>query len=143
LKKADLLDLVEESDLLSQRTRILIVDDQPEVIETIKTFLEKNRPNFHVTGTTSGFEAGQIVFSFKPDIVILNLVMPGIDGFAVCRKIKSEPFTRDIKVIAITGYPTEENIERIKKEGASACLAKPLDFKELLDKIEKLGRETK
>jgi excisionase family DNA binding protein len=137
MKKSNLLALVEENSLY-QETRILIVDDQIDIIETIKTFLEKTRPDFHVTGTTSGFEAGQLVYSFKPDIVILDIIMPKIDGFAVCRKIKSDPLTRDINVIAVTGYPSEENIERIKKEGASFCLEKPLDFNELLDSLKKL-----
>jgi excisionase family DNA binding protein len=137
MKKADLLALVEE-DSRPRETRILIVDNQPEIIETIKTFIEKNRPNFYVTGTTSGFEAGQLVHSFKPDVVILDIVMPEIDGFTVCRKIKSEPTTRGINVIAVTGYPSEKNIERIKKEGASVCLTKPLNFDELLNNIEDL-----
>ncbi len=141
MKKANLLTLVKEPFLYQRETRILIVDDQPEVIKTIKIFMEGRKPYFHVEGTTSGFEAGQLIFSFKPDIVILDLIMPGIDGFAVCRKIKSDPMTKDIMVIAVTGFNSPENRKKIENEGASFCMAKPLNFNELLDRIEKLTEE--
>lgn len=120
--------------------KILIVDDEPKVIETIKIFLEQINPSFHVAGATSGFEAGQLVLSFKPDIIILDLIMPGVDGFTVCREIKSRPSTKNIKIIAITGYPTEENIEKIKKAGADAVFAKPFDYNQLLQEIQKIKK---
>jgi len=110
MKKSNLLALVEENSLY-QETRILIVDDEELARSRLQRML-----------TTLGHDE----------------IMPKIDGFAVCRKIKSDPLTRDINVIAVTGYPSEENIERIKKEGASFCLEKPLDFNELLDSLKKL-----
>jgi CheY-like chemotaxis protein len=67
--------------------------------------------------------------------------MPGINSFELCRQIKSEPFTKNIKVIAITKNPTKRNIQRIKKEGANACLAKPVNYTKLLDKINTLTRK--
>ena len=81
------------------------------------------------------------IFYLQPDIVILDLIMPGINSFELCRQIKSEPFTKNIKVIAITKNPTKRNIQRIKKEGANACLAKPVNYTKLLDKINTLTRK--
>lgn len=61
--------------------------------------------------------------------------MPGIDGYEVCKLIKSDPFTRHIRVIAITGFHTEENITRIMGAGAEACLQKPINRHELLETV--------
>ena len=121
--------------------KILIVDDDPKTVEEIKVFLEKANPHFYVKGATNGFAAGGFVFYLQPDIVILDLIMPGINSFELCRQIKSEPFTKNIKVIAITKNPTKRNIQRIKKEGANACLAKPVNYTKLLDKINTLTRK--
>ena len=143
MKKAGLLPLVEDPEVLSHGIKILIVDDQPKIVESIKIFLEKTDPNFHVTGATSGFEAGQLVFSFKPDVIILDLIMPDVDGFAVCRNIKSNSLTKNTKIIAVTGYPTEENRKKIKLAGADAIFVKPLDYRELLKKIAELFKLNK
>jgi len=143
MKKAGLLPLVEETEVLSHGIKILIVDDQPKIVESIKIFLEKTDPNFHVTGATSGFEAGQLVFSFKPDVIILDLIMPDVDGFAVCKNIKSNSLTKNTKIIAVTGYPTEENRKKIKLAGADAIFVKPLDYRELLKKIAELFKLNK
>ncbi|HNS33410.1 MAG TPA: response regulator [bacterium] len=143
MKKAGLLPLVEDPEVLSHGIKILIVDDQPKIVESIKIFLEKTDPNFHVTGATSGFEAGQLVFSFKPDVIILDLIMPDVDGFAVCKNIKSNSLTKNTKIIAVTGYPTEENRKKIKLAGADAIFVKPLDYRELLKKIAELFKLNK
>jgi two-component system cell cycle response regulator len=59
-------------------------------------------------------------------------MMPGMDGFEVCRRVKNDPATATIRVIAMTGYPTEENIKRILAAGAESCMTKPVDHAELL-----------
>lgn len=126
--------------LATPTVKILVVDDEPDVVKIIKTFLEKANPHYHVVGATSGFEAGQLVSSFGPDVVILDLVMPGVDGFSVCRKIKSDPQTRKTRIIAITAYSSEENLKKIRKEGADAVLTKPFDYQKLLSSVKKLTK---
>ena len=79
-----------------------------------------------------GFEAGQKIEIFQPNIVLLDLMMPGLDGYEVCHRIKQDPRTKSIRIIAMTGYPTEENKEHILSEGAEICLAKPLNREQLL-----------
>ena len=138
LKSSGMEKLIEDISISSKTTKILIVDDEPKIVETLKAFLEKANSNYHIVGTTSGFEAGRLVQSFIPDIIILDIVMPGVDGFEVCSKIKSDPLTKNIKVIAITGYVTKENMEKIKKEKVSAVFTKPFDYCELLKKIGEL-----
>jgi len=120
--------------------KILIVDDKPDVVGTIKAFLEKANPHYHVVMATSGFEAGHLISSFRPDVVILDMVMPGLNGFSVCRRIKSNHLARVTKIIAVTTYSSKENLEKIRKEGADAILTKPFDCKKLLAIVKKLTK---
>jgi CheY-like chemotaxis protein len=82
-----------------------------------------------------GFEAGQLIYEIKPDLILLDLVMPGMDGYSVCERIKNNDATSDIRIIAMTGVGTEENIKRILNAGAESCLKKPIDVKALTEII--------
>lgn len=105
--------------------RILVVDDEEDITEFVRTILEEMPEQPEVAVAMNGFEAGHMVAVFRPTIVLLDLYMPGLDGFAVCEKIKTTPETADITVVAMTGYGTEENIERILACGAERVLKKP------------------
>jgi CheY-like chemotaxis protein len=89
--------------------------------------LERNLKEVTVKLASNGFDAGILVGSFHPGVIFLDLMMPGMNGFEVCRTIKSDPDNRDIRIIAMTGYYTDENKNRIVAEGAETCLAKPVD----------------
>ena len=75
---------------------------------------------------------------FKSDLLVLDLIMPGMDGFEVCRRIKKNPRTSHIKVLAITGYDDGENRARIMKAGADGYLTKPVERAHLLATVEDL-----
>lgn len=117
-------------------TRILVVDDEPGVTQVITRTIAASHPDYNVLEAQDGFRAGTIVGTLKPDVVILDLRMPGMDGFEVCRQIKSDPLTQHTEVIAITAYPSPENEQRILQCGARVCLRKPLDMDALLQEIE-------
>lgn len=117
----------ERSDL-----RVLIVDDDKQVAGFLVEWLSGLDEPFIVSSAADGFEAGSKVYTFEPDIILLDLMMPKLDGFAVCQQIKADPDTRDIRVIAMTGYPSLENEQRILEAGAEICISKPLDTKFLL-----------
>jgi excisionase family DNA binding protein len=117
--------------IVHRHKRVLIVDDEVLTVKLIHEFIEGMEETFEIEEAFNGFEAGRLVQSFKPDIVILDIMMPGLDGYAVCTQIKGDPLTRNIDVIAITGYHTPESVERIQGCGASMCLKKPLDLDEL------------
>ena len=87
---------------------------------------------------SSGFEAGAKVMKFKPGLIILDLIMPEMSGFEVCRLIKKDPDTSHIKILTITGYDTEENRDRIMEAGADGYLAKPVVMDTLLQHVENL-----
>lgn len=112
--------------------RILIVDDDPQIRSYLKSLFAKFRDLAVTEAVQDGFEAGHMLHVFRPSIVLLDLMMPGLDGYEVCRQIKSHPATRHIRVIAITGFFSGENIKRITDAGAETCLQKPIDRDALL-----------
>jgi CheY-like chemotaxis protein len=116
--------------------KILIVDDDPKILELLREMLSALQHETEVA--SSGFEAGAKVMKFKPCLVILDLIMPEINGFKVCRSIKENPDTSHIKVLAFTGYDTKENRDRIMKAGADDYLAKPVALETLLQHVENL-----
>jgi CheY-like chemotaxis protein len=111
---------------------ILIVEDDPGVSGFLAELLSTRREPAMVAVACDGFDAGRRLTEFRPDLILLDLMMPGLDGFEVCRRLKGDPVTRHIRVVAMTGYPSPENIARVLAAGAEACLAKPLDIPNLL-----------
>jgi len=114
--------------------RLLIVDDEEQVAGCLFELLREMSQSLMVETAQDGFEAGSKLLSFAPDMVLLDLMMPGMNGFDVCHRIKSNPATADIRVIAMTGYPSEENVRNILAAGAEFCLSKPID----VDKLEQI-----
>jgi len=78
------------------------------------------------------------VGTFYPHLLILDLRMPGLDGFEVCKRVKEYPVTRPIKIVAITAYPEENARERILTAGADAFLEKPIQFVKLQTEVARL-----
>lgn len=116
-------------------TRVLIVDDDPTICEAVKELLESSAESISTKVAHSGFEAGLSVNSFKPHVVLLDLMMPEMDGFEVCRRLQADPVTQSVRVVAMTGYYSDENRRKILAAGAECCLKKPLDPDELLSAI--------
>ncbi len=120
----------------SSRGRILIVDDDLTIQELLKKTLSPH--GYQIEVASDGFEAGVKITEFKPGLVILNLFMPGMDGFEVCKRIKENPGAAHTKILAITGYDSEENRDRIMAAGADGYLAKPVEKDDLMRNIENL-----
>ena len=130
--------LTQVKDILTKgsKKRILIVDDDPDVADLIKTILKEE--HWEIRHATDGFEAGRILMEYLPDLITLDLVMPGMDGFKVCHNIKSDPLTRNIKVLSITAYDTPEYRDKIISMGADGYLQKPFTPEELRKKINEV-----
>lgn len=115
---------------------VLIVDDEKEVSEVFIALLNDKKIKTKVA--YDGFGAGQMLGESMPDLVILDLHLPGVDGFEICRKIKQDKNLVRTKVLAITGYDSPENAQKIFSCGADAYLAKPFDIGDLEKKIDEL-----
>ena len=119
-------------------TRILIVDDELAARTALATLLR--REGFEVSDASDGATALAQCASFVPDLVLLDILMPGMSGFEVCRRIKAAPATRLTPVVLITGLSDrEDRIEGINA-GADDFLSKPIDFTELLARARSLLR---
>jgi excisionase family DNA binding protein len=111
----------------SGRPRVLVVDDEHLIRDVIAENLAHRATPFDVVTAADGFEAGRLIATFRPDVVLLDLRMPGLDGFQVCRTIKADSETASTIVIAMTGYHTPETEARIVECGAVRCVAKPIE----------------
>ena len=118
------------------QNKILIVDDDPYIQKLLTKMLSAYKYKTEVA--SDGFEAGVKVMEFKPGLIILDLFMPGMDGFEVCRRIKKNPLSSQIKILAITGYDTKENKDRILEAGGDGYVVKPFVNDELIQKIKDL-----
>lgn len=127
----------DEDDLI---TRILVVDDDTQLNQFLRELLENQPIPVKTESAINGFDAGVKVECFKPHILLLDLMMPGLDGFEVCQILKDDPQRSSIRIVAMTGYPTAKNVQRIKEAGAEICLNKPLDTKLLLNTIGLVDR---
>lgn len=122
--------------------RVLIVDDDVSLGLYIAELIKTRDPRVAIEIARNGFEAGLKVESFRPHALLLDLMMPGMDGFEVCRRMRARPTLNHVRIVAMTGFPSDENVERIMGAGADACLSKPLEPDRLLAELGLTAGET-
>jgi len=115
-----------------KKLRILVVDDNKPFADMLNTLLGEYTNECEVKTVYNGFDAGIYVSMFKPDILLLDLMMPGLDGFDVCRRLKASEDSKGIRVIALTGFASDDNVKQVLEAGAEACLEKPVKTDQLL-----------
>ena len=115
---------------------ILVVDDDIKIRKLLSQLLRSK--GYEVTTASDGFEAGQMTVKLIPDLVILDIFMPQMDGFEVCRRLREDHATKHIKIIAISGLNTIENRQKILNCGADLFLPKPLDLKKIVEQLDNL-----
>jgi excisionase family DNA binding protein len=120
--------------------RVLVVDDDRQLNGFLVELLRTRGGNVEVASAYDGFEAGRLVPTFRPHVVLLDLMMPGLDGFEVCRRLKGDVSTLHIRVIAMTGHYAAETAQRILAAGADRFLKKPFESRELLEACGLLDR---
>ena len=123
-----------------RQRRVLVVDDDPGLVEIMVEFLGSTG-EYELATAVNGFAAGIQVMKFCPDLVLLDLMMPYIDGFEVCKQLKANPETKDIIVLVITGYTEGGNMEKALACGADYCMAKPFRMADLKAKVDGLFAE--
>lgn len=129
---------IPQEEVMEERKRILVVDDDPIIVETIVQALEEDQFNYEVISASDGFEAGLQVNHFKPHLLILDIMMPDIKGYDVCKKIKETPETSGTKIIVLSAYLDEEKFRKMKEYGADVCFSKPLPLPQLKEEVAKL-----
>ena len=116
-----------------KRTKILVVDDEVSILDAIALILEEE--GYHVATIAKGQETYDKVSSFRPDIILLDVLMSGKDGREICKTLKSDNATKQIPIIMISAHPSAG--ANIREFGADAFLPKPFSTEELLQTITK------
>lgn len=116
----------------NEAMRILVVEDDRQFAMFVSEVISDMSPELEVINAYDGFDAGRQIQKLHPEIVVMDLMLPGMDGFSVCERLKEDPETRAMRVIAMTGHYSSENVERILSLGAEACLKKPFRSEELI-----------
>jgi two-component system OmpR family response regulator len=119
-------------DMAAQKA-LLIVDDDETINNLLKNLLEKKFPQISIYQAFDGFEAGRRLAEISPVIIILDIDLPGIDGYQLCRKIKEDRDMANPWVISITGLSVEE--KNMSDIGSDAFFSKPFDFEQLVDVV--------
>jgi len=129
---------IPETEDIGERKRILIVDDDAIIVETIVQALEEEEYDYEIISASDGFEAGLQVNHFKPHLIILDIMMPDIKGYEVCQKVKSSEDTKNTKIIVLSAYLDEEKFKKMTDYGADICFSKPLPLPQLKKEVAKL-----
>jgi two-component system response regulator RpaA len=95
---------------------------------------------FEVLTATTGFDAGLRTREFLPDVIVLDYMLPDINGNAVCRSIRSDESLRDVKIIIVSGVVNREDVEKLLEDGADDFLQKPFSIEQLVKRITELVR---
>ncbi|MCS7014536.1 MAG: response regulator [Gemmatales bacterium] len=120
--------------LESGKRKILIVDDDPDLVDLITRVLEKDG-RFEIRIARNGFDAGMMVKEYQPDLIVLDVMLPDINGREVCRRIRADSNLAEVKIICISGMVEQEKVQELKKAGANDFLHKPFEIEQLIERI--------
>ena len=121
-----------------ERVRILIGEDDFDFAESLRQVLEEKYPEFELEVVNDGYEVLLKLGEFKPDLLILDIKMPKINGLEVCQRMKNNSVLRGVKILAITGNSRTYTRETVLESGADEYLVKPFESEELFRNIERL-----
>ncbi|OQA03722.1 MAG: Transcriptional regulatory protein YycF [Planctomycetes bacterium ADurb.Bin401] len=118
----------------SGRKRLLIVDDDAEIVELMTDVLARDG-RFEVRTASTGYDAGIMTQKFRPDLILLDYMLPDVNGNIVCKTIKQDPEFANTRIIIISGVINQSEIDDLLKAGAEAFIKKPFNITDLIDRI--------
>jgi excisionase family DNA binding protein len=123
--------------LESGRRKVLLVDDDTELVEIMTKFLEEDG-RFEVKIATTGFDAGMLVKEYRPDMLVLDVMLPDINGKEVCQRVRADSTMEDVRILCISGMIEEDKIQDLRLAGADDFMHKPFDAEMLIDRMCKM-----
>lgn len=118
--------------------KVLVVDDDPDLLDLVVIALSDPALGLSVQGASDGYEALIAIGRITPDLLLLDLKMPRVDGIEVCRKLRSSPSTRGIAILVITGFPSKQDVRNLRQLGVSDILSKPFAIPDLVERVQGL-----
>lgn len=119
--------------LESSKRKVLIVDDDQELVELLVDAFERDG-RFETRMANNGFDAGMLVKEFRPDLVVLDVMLPDINGKEVCQRVRSDETLDSVKIICISGMVEQDRVADLKAAGANDFMQKPFPVDRLLDR---------
>ncbi len=112
-------------------SRVLVIDDEPEITEIIQTFLSET--GYQVLVDNNSEVAVEKARTFKPNVILLDIMMPGVDGYNICQQIKADPDLAAVPIIFLTGKDRGDDMGRSFKAGGDMFIKKPFSCERLLE----------
>jgi len=120
--------------LESGRRKVLLVDDEVEIVEMLQKALDDDG-RFEYKVAANGFDAGMMVKEYRPDLIVLDVMLPDINGKEVCLRVRQDSTLEDVRIICISGMVEEDKIQELKLAGADEFVRKPFDVDDLIEKM--------
>jgi excisionase family DNA binding protein len=120
--------------LESGKRKVLLVDDDLELVELMSRVLEDDG-RFEVRVANNGFDAGMMVKEYRPDLIVLDVMLPDINGKEVCHRVRGDLSLEDVRILCISGLVEDDKIQELKLAGADDFLHKPFDIEHLIDRM--------
>jgi excisionase family DNA binding protein len=120
--------------LESGKRKVLLVDDDADLLKLMTDVLEEDG-RFEVRVASNGFDAGMMVKEYRPDIIVLDVMLPDINGREVCHRVRADNTLEDVRILCISGMIEEDKIQELRLSGADDFLHKPFEIDQLIDRM--------
>ncbi len=142
IPRAELLRFMRTNDISSDvlestRKRILVVDDDEQLVELFVDVLGRD-DRFEVKTASTGYDAGLLTEQFKPHLILLDYMLPDINGNLVCDRVRANPDFNKTKIIIVSGVVNREEIDELLQSGADDFMKKPFNINDLVDRLAEL-----
>lgn len=143
IPRDELLRFMRENDIptealdLRGKQRVLVVDDDPQILELFVDALNRDG-RFDVRTASTGYDAGMLTEAFRPDVIVLDYMLPDVNGNIVCQRIRENDAFSGTKVVFVSGVVAPEEIERLKRAGADDFIKKPFNIEKLIARLAEL-----
>jgi DNA-binding response OmpR family regulator len=117
--------------------RILVVDDDPQILEVFQDLIGKDA-RFELKTCGTGYDAGMLTESFKPHLIVLDFMLPDVNGNVVCQRIREREDFAGTRIVFVSGVVAQNEIDKLLKAGADDFVRKPFDIAKLMSRIEQL-----
>ena len=116
--------------------RVLIADDEPNIVTSLEFLMEQ--AGYEIRIAANGAEALDVARSFRPDVVLLDVMLPVKSGYEVCQQLKSDPTTRDIRIVMVSAKGRDVEVAKALELGADAYVTKPFSTRDLVAKVREI-----